>query len=783
MRRGRRWVPPAPGMMPRDDSVCPIFERPSSTMIRKSQQSVSSLPPPRACPLMAAITGFGQLSIVAKWAFILFMNAAIWSIASADWRSMVPSIVRSAPTLKYFSYSEASTITRASGSSPRIVNAAARSSIRSSAIALLPLRRMTTRAIGPSRLISISSLIALCREQRNAARHLDYRAGDVAGLVRAEERDRVRDVLRLPESLEHRARLETLVQRVVRRCRFACFRFDDPRRDRVGGDVVPAAFERGGLRKADQRRLGRRIARLAESTERAGHRRHEDDAAPLVLDQVGPGLLRAVEGTGEVDAYVPIPQLVGLVRNLGGMIEGRGVVDQDVDLAELVLDLLEHLAHLLAVSDIHLDGERAPPHLADLLRGRVGMHPALRHRVLRERAALSFSRLLQVRVVFDQHIGDDDVRALTRERERVLAAQPARGARDHSNPSREIEHVLSPQFDGGSPAGKSARDDQPLDFRGPLPDLIDLRVAEPLLDGVLLDVPVAPEDLDRIRGDLHRHIARKALRHRSLRPLERATPGRHPSGAPDEQASGVDLHRHVRELEADRLVLPQRLAELLAFLCVIERELECRARDAERARGDTRASRFQCHQRTERSRAGVLLIGLAAEPVVQRDVTVLEDDLGRVACAHAELLLLAPHLQARRALGHEERGDARRALRRVGVRIDDVVVGDAAVGAELFGAVEYVAVTDTRGARLHGQRVRSGVRFSQAEAAEDELVGIRELRQPAFLLLLGAARANAGDGETHRLDAHRYAGAAPMQLFVEQELGEKVETLPAIFLW
>src|SRR5229473_8422037 len=124
---------------------------------------------------------------------------------------MVASMVRSAPTLKYFSYSDASTMTRASGSSPRIVNAAARSSIRSSAIALLPLRCMTTRAIGPSRLISTSSPTALCREQRDAAGDLDHRPGDVPGLFRAKERDRVGDVLRLAEALEHRALLEPLV--------------------------------------------------------------------------------------------------------------------------------------------------------------------------------------------------------------------------------------------------------------------------------------------------------------------------------------------------------------------------------------------------------------------------------------------------------------------------------------------------------------------------------------------------------------------------------------------
>src|SRR5438552_11738140 len=41
-----------------------------------------------------------------------------------------------------------------------------------------------------------------------------------------------------------------------------------------------------------------------------------------------------------------------------------------------------------------------------------------------------------------------------------------------------------PQLDGAALAGDGARDDKPLDFRCALPDLIDLRVPKPLLDGV-----------------------------------------------------------------------------------------------------------------------------------------------------------------------------------------------------------------------------------------------------------------------------------------------------------
>jgi hypothetical protein len=116
----------------------------------------------------------------------------------------------------------------------------------------------------------------------------------------------------------------------------------------------------------------------------------------------------------------------------------------------------------------------------------------------------------------------------------------------------------------------------------------------------------------------------------------------------------ASIFRHVGELETDGLVLPQRLAELLAVLRVVERELERGARDAQRAGGDSRPRRLQRHQCTERPRTCVLGVGLPAKPVVERDLAVLEDHLSGVAGSDAELLLLAAHAHAGRALRHQE---------------------------------------------------------------------------------------------------------------------------------
>src|SRR5215472_13904080 len=62
--RGQRWVPPAPGMMPRLISGCP--KRAVSPATIRSHISASSQPPPSAYPLTAAIRGFVNAAMRAQ---------------------------------------------------------------------------------------------------------------------------------------------------------------------------------------------------------------------------------------------------------------------------------------------------------------------------------------------------------------------------------------------------------------------------------------------------------------------------------------------------------------------------------------------------------------------------------------------------------------------------------------------------------------------------------------------------------------------------------------------
>ena len=107
-------------------------------------------------------------------------------------------------------------------------------------------------------------------------------------------------------------------------------------------------------------------------------------------------------------------------------------------------------------------------------------------------------------------------------------------------------------------------------------------------------------------------------------------------GIERQQARGAGARRHLAELELDRLVLADRLAEGLAHLGVLGGELERALGDADAARGDVDAAELQPARRL------VEALALdAADQVVGRDAVVLEDQLAGIDRLVAELLELA----------------------------------------------------------------------------------------------------------------------------------------------
>src|SRR5215472_3704823 len=136
----------------------------------------------------------------------------------------------------------------------------------------------------------------------------------------------------------------------------------------------------------------------------------------------------------------------------------------------------------------------------------------------------------------------------------------------------------------------------------------------PLLDGEVTDVAVATADLNGFLRDLDRDLAGLKLRHRTLGLFEFATVAAFPQRAPDQAASGFDLHCHVGELERDCLVFDDRVPELPSLFSVLKCELERRPRNTESLGTDDRASRLerlQCHRRPRPfTRASTSQLGL-----------------------------------------------------------------------------------------------------------------------------------------------------------------------------
>src|SRR5258705_4658587 len=103
-------------------------------------------------------------------------------------------------------------------------------------------------------------------------------------------------------------------------------------------------------------------------------------------------------------------------------------------------------------------------------------------------------------------------------------------------------------------AREAAGDDDALDFAGAFIDLGDLRVPKEFLHGEVSHVPIAPEELNRLRRDPHRGFGRKQLGHAGE--LGDVFAGVFPRGrAMRQRARRLRARRHVGQLELHGLEL------------------------------------------------------------------------------------------------------------------------------------------------------------------------------------------------------------------------------------
>src|SRR5207253_4309161 len=159
------------------------------------------------------------------------------------------------------------------------------------------------------------------------------------------------------------------------------------------------------------------------------------------------------------------------------------------------------------------------------------------------------------------------------------------------------------------------------------------------LDWKLAHVAVAAEDLDRVVCHLARDLGRQQLGLRDLSygilalvPL--------PRSLVDEGLDRGDLRPHVDELVLDHLKVRDRLAERLALQGVVLRVLEHPVRPGDRTGGGDHSLALQLPHEVLES------LAFLADQVADRDVAVLEQQLGSVGGVHAELLQRARDLEA-----------------------------------------------------------------------------------------------------------------------------------------
>ena len=136
----------------------------------------------------------------------------------------------------------------------------------------------------------------------------------------------------------------------------------------VGENVVLDALLGEGLGEADHGELGGRVVGLAKVTEETGGGGGVDDATELLLAEVGPGGAGSLVGALDVDLEDEVPVLILHVLE-GDVAEDTGVVDEDIDAAELLDGGLDDL---VAVLDAVVVGDGLAASGLDLVDNHIG---------------------------------------------------------------------------------------------------------------------------------------------------------------------------------------------------------------------------------------------------------------------------------------------------------------------------------------------------------------------------------------------------------------------------
>ena len=189
--------------------------------------------------------------------------------------------------------------------------------------------------------------------------------------------------------------------------------------------------------------------------------------------------------------------------------------------------------------------------------------------------------------------------------------------------------------------------------------------------------------------------------------------------------SQSDFGLHVSQLLLHQLSLRQRAAELQTIQGVLTGGVPAELGSAERAPGDTVASRVQAGERAFQT-------GYVRQHVLFRYKHVVHHDLAGDGGTQTNLALDGRRAQAFPAFFQNEA--ANHVI--IGLCPNNENVSDRAVGDPHLGALEQVTTFGAACTGNHGARIGAVVRLGQAEAADKLATG--QLGQVLLLLLFAA---------------------------------------------
>jgi len=326
------------------------------------------------------------------------------------------------------------------------------------------------------------------------------------------------------------------------------------------------------------------------------------------------------------------------------------------------------------------------------------------------------------------------------------------------------------------PFQQSARDDEPLQLVGSSADEQQRRIAVQTLDREVLRVAIAAHDPHRLEHHLGGGLAGEELCHAGLDVAALAAIFLRRGGI-DEEARCLDLRRHVGQLDLDRLVLGDRLAESDPLLSVPDRLLKGGPGEPEPARSQIDALGLEPGHHVLEPEALD-----AADQVRRRNREVVEVQLGGLHRPVPELVDVAAYGQPRRALLDDEGAHAP-----VGRRCGRIGLGEkqerptvAPVGDPHLRSGHAVHAPVAAGNRADRLQIRPRVGLREADAAAQLAPG--EARQEVPLLLGRAVPDQHVAEDEVRSDDAGQGHPPARQLLEDERKGRVVDRIAAVLL-